>query len=121
MGTLNLRKGTDELVKSAPPEHGPAFDDDAHSAEVYGMDGVRYVQGKALFNNAKNYVGPAPKEMCLAPLTAEQEHARRLQLIKNKKFFGAPKISKIVGAIPQRVLDAQRENAQMLAVESRSA
>lgn len=122
MGTLNLRKGTDDFVKSAPPEHGPVLDESAHYGELFGMEnGARYVQGKALFNVAKKYLCPAEPHMYLQPLTAEQEQARRMQLVKNKKFFGTAKVAKIAGAIPQKVLDAQRENAQMLAVEARSA
>jgi hypothetical protein len=118
--TLSLKRpGSEE--KPEPQEHGPAFDHEAHFGEVAGMEGVRYIQGKAMFNVQGTYVGPAPKHMWLAPLAAEQEMQRRKQLQGNKKFFGPPKnIAPGVG-IPQAVINAERENAQARAAESQAA
>lgn len=116
-----LRLGPKEEVKT-PPEHGPEFNADAHFAEVYGMDGIRYVQGKALFNNQKKYVRPAPPEMWLTPLTAEQEKKRRDQIMTNKKFFGAAVAKKAGDAsVPQSIVQAERENARARAAESQAA
>lgn len=121
MAGATLRLGAREETKT-PPEHGPEFNADAHFAEVCGITGVRYVQGKALFNVAKKYVRPAPPEMCLAPLTAEQEKTRRNQIIANKKFFGAATAQKVANAsMPQAIVQAERENARARAAESQAA
>lgn len=116
--TLSL--GKKEPV-AAPPEHGPEFDPASHFGEVCGVDGVRYVQGKSLFNVAKRYVRPAPREMWLAPLTPAQEQLRQKQMQNNKRFFfsGAPLAR--AAAVPQKIVDAERENAQARAAETRAA
>lgn len=120
MAGATLRLGAREEVKT-PPAAGPAFDEDAHFAEVCGVEGVRYVQGKSLFNNAKKYVRPAG-ELSLAPLTAEQEQARRKQRMANKKFFGVAAAKKTADAsVPQTILQAERENARARAAESQAA
>jgi hypothetical protein len=122
MAGATLRLGKPEMPSQATaPEHGPKFDPAQHFGEVGGMDGVKYVQGKALFNNAKTYVGPAPKEMWLAPLTPRQETDRQKQIQANKKFFHAG--TKVVkdAAVPQTIIAAERENAQARAAESRAA
>lgn len=120
MGTLKLKgttdaKGTDDFVT-------PDFDPNALFGEVGGMDGVRYVQGKSLFGNVKQYVGPAPEHMWLAPLTKEQSEQARKRDLANKKFFGASGKTLAPGAaIPQAVINAERENAQARAAESQAA
>jgi hypothetical protein len=119
MATLQL--GKRDSVPAVLPEHGPELDRTAHFGEVCGMDGVRYVQGKALFNAIGKYVGPAPKEMCLAALTKEQERARQKQIQNNKKFFHAGAPTTRAAAVPQSIVDAERENARARAAESRAA
>lgn len=119
--TLSLKK-PDEQVSSELPEHGPSFDPEAHYGEVAGIEGVRYVQGKAFFNVRGDYVRAAPKHMWLAPLTAEQEQQRRKQMQGNKKFFGPAKnIVPGTATIPQAIINAERENAQARAAESQAA
>lgn len=118
MGTLKLTgKGTDTLVVDKPIE----FDNNGHYGEVGGMDGVRYVQGKSLFNNIKQYVRPAPEHMWLAPLTKEQVEQTRKRELANRKFFGGAKNLAPGAAIPQAVINAERENAQARAAESQAA
>lgn len=117
--TLSLKKTDGE--PPAAVEHGPVLDTNAHYGEVCGMQGIRYVQGKAFFNHLGEYVGPAPKHMWLAPLTEEQEQQRRRQAQGNKKFFGPAKNLAPAAAIPQAVLNAERENAQARAAESQAA
>ncbi len=122
MAGATLRLSKPEMPSSATaPEHGPEFDPAGHFGEVCGVEGVKYVQGKALFNNARKYVGPAPKEMQLAPLTSRQESERQKLAQANKKFFhaGTPKARE--AAVPQSILDAERENAKVRAAESRAA
>jgi hypothetical protein len=120
--TLSL--GRKDPVPSKLPEHGPEFNQTGHYAEVCGMDGVKFVQGKALFNHIKRYVGPAPENMWLAPLTAEQERERQRKIIANKKFFGTALGSQPGTAkaeLPKDIRDAQQENRKALAAESRAA
>lgn len=118
--TLSLRKpGSEESVKA--PESGPKLDTSAHYGEVCGMQGIRFVQGKAFFNHLGEYVGPAPKHMWLAPLTAEQEAQRRKQAQGNKKFFGTPKNLAPGAGVPLAIINAERENAQARAAESQAA
>jgi hypothetical protein len=117
--TLGL--GKRETVPAKLPDHGPEFNPAVNFGEVCGMEGVRYVQGKALFNNVKRYVGPAPESMWLMPLTAEQERERQKKIIANKKFFGAATAAPKGAAVPQNILDAERENRKALAAESRAA
>lgn len=116
MGTLKL-KGTDVLVEAKP-----VFDPSANFGEVCGMDGVRYVQGKSLFGNIKQYVGPAPEAMWLAALTPAQEQEARKRALANRKFFGSQNKNLAPGAaIPDAVIKAERENAQARAAESQAA
>lgn len=116
-----LRLGGRDPVPAKLPEHGPEFNPAANFGEVCGMEGVRYVQGKALFNNVKKYVGPAPENMCLAPLTAEQERDRQKRLLANRKFFHAGTPTVKAAAVPQTIIDAEKENRKALAAESRAA
>jgi hypothetical protein len=109
MSTLGLQKKA---------EAEPIFNPDANTAEVHGPEGVRYLQDKYLFNRAHRYIGLAPREQWLAPLTPEQEHNRRLQLQKNRKFFGSAKPNNAEAALPQQLIDAERENAKARAAES---
>lgn len=120
MGTLRL--GKPEMPSSVKaPEHGPELDRTKHFGEVCGVEGVRYVQGKALFSNIGRYVGVAPKEMELAPLTAKQETERQQKIRDNKKFFSATTPKAREAAVPQAILDAEKENRKALAAESRAA
>ncbi len=119
MAQLKLRK--EEPTASAPAQD-PVFDPDGHKGEVGGMQGVKWIQGKYLFGNNGAYLGIAPESMWMTPLTPEQEKDRRLQLLKNKRFFNGGKVAATVkGTVPQAVLNAERENKQALAAESRAA
>ena len=114
---------------SAPPSANaaqkgkdlPTFDHDAHFGEVFGVEGVRYVQGRNYFGHKHQFVREAPRDAWLAPLTEEQERARQKQMRDNRKFFGNAKTHRNEGAIPQAVLDAERENSQARAAEDRAA
>lgn len=111
MSTLNLKK--DE-----PKE--PTFDESAHYGEVGGVEGVRYVQGDNLFDNAKRFVRVAPDNMKMKPLTMDQELDRRARLQANKKFFAQAKPVK-GGEMPENVVNAQRENSRARAAEHYAA
>jgi hypothetical protein len=106
-----------------PVESEPAqvFDPDGHYAEVHTPEGVRYLQTKYLFDRAHNYMGVAPPHMWLAPLTEEQQRNLRIQRQKNKGFFqaGRPKVKE--AGVPQKIIDAEKENARAAAAESAAA
>lgn len=117
--TLSLKRASKtEALEDLELQAGPAFDPNAHFGEVGGIEGVRYVQGRSLYDNLRRYVGPAPKEMWMTPLTAEQERQRRLQMSKSAKLLGTAKSLIAQAAIPQRIIDAERENARARAAES---
>lgn len=102
-------------------EATPVFSAEAHYGEVHGSD-ARYVQGKNYFGHAGQFLREAPPEAWMAPLSAEQEQARRLQMQKNKGFFNAAKKPGSPGAsVPQSVIAAERENAQARAAEHRAS
>lgn len=122
MATLSLNKGTtdakgtDDFITEKPV----AFDPDAPTNEIGGMEGVKYLQGKNFFNPAKLFVRQAPKEMWMAPLTPAQEVARKRQILQNKKFLaGVAKPQ--TAAMPQAILNAERENARARAAETQAA
>jgi hypothetical protein len=113
--TLRGLRGAAPEEPAAPAV--PQFDPAANTGEVGGVEGVKYVQGPGhLFNARQQYVRTDPT-MAMAPLTPEQEAARQRQDIKNKRFFtnALPKIKE--AGLPQKVLDAERENARALAAE----
>ena len=104
-----------------PKEPTPVFDPEANYAEIHGPGAVKYLQGCHVFSHQGVYIESVPKEQGLPPLTAEQEQARRVQMQKNKKFFGTAKAKPANAAIPQKVIEAQRENAQALMAEHQAA
>jgi hypothetical protein len=106
-------------IKSATAVPTPVFDPNAHYAEIWGEEGVRYVQGKNFFGNNKQFVREAPKAQQLAPLTEEQERDRQKRLQANKRFFGKAQAARNDGAIPAAIVAAERENAQARAAEDR--
>ncbi len=108
---LNLNKGR-EPVPPPPPE----FDWNAHYAEVGGIDGVKYLQGKNFFGAGGHFRSQAPEHMWQNPETEDQRKNRIRQATANKKFFGTHQPP---GAVPQKVIDADRENRQALAAEMR--
>jgi hypothetical protein len=104
-----------------PKEATPVFDPEGHYAELHGVGPTRLLQGCHIFTKMGVYIESVPKEQGLPPLTAEQEQARRVQMQKNKKFFGTAKAKPANAAIPQKVIEAQRENAQALMAEHQAA
>lgn len=120
MATLRLNKAVAQAPAVAEPEATkPVFNKDRHHAEIYGEPGIRYAQGKGLFNARGDFVRYAegPGEPVL---TDEEEEAVRRARLRKQKTFGR-QVQIAVAAIPQKVLDAQRENAQALAAESQAA
>lgn len=103
------------------PELLPQFDPEAHYGEVYGEQGVNFVQGRNYFGHRKQFVREAPEAAWLTPLSAEQERERQKKLRENKKFFGAAKAQRNDGGVPESVVKAERENAQARAAEHRAA
>src|SRR5271167_4827659 len=91
--TLSLGKPEKPPAPVAPVKAGPdpVFDPEENTAEMYTPDGMRYIQLKSLFNRAKQYMGPAPENCWLQPMTPEQKRNLKIQTEKNKKIFGSAK------------------------------
>jgi hypothetical protein len=113
--TLSLGK------PASKKEPDPVFDDNENTAEIHGPEGIKLIQGKWFFDKSHRYLGPAPEGMWMAPLTPEQRMNLRKQHEKNKKFFGSAKPNIREAGIPQKVIDAERENARAAAAESQAA
>lgn len=92
----------------------PVFNPERLAAQVCTDRGACFVQGKYLFTLKGVFVGEAPKELWYLP-TAEQEENNR----KARAKFRAREIAKRVPkpAIPDKVIEASRENAQARAAE----
>ncbi len=112
MATLKLKKDEEESP------FVPDFDKDAMYAEVGGVEGVYYLQGRNYFARGGQYVREAPQAQWMAPETPEQRRNRQMQTIKNKKFFHKPVAPAVV---PESIINAERENAQARAAEIHAA
>lgn len=116
--TLSIRKptppGPDPL---AMPD--PVFDHAAHYGEVGGIQGVKYVQGDNFFKPNYDFHSVAPAEARLKPLTKEQEADRQKRMSATRKMLGK-KLAQSAEAVPQKIIDAERENARAKAAESLS-
>ena len=119
--TLSLGKEKAAPIEAPKPSTDPVFDPEENTAEMYTPEGMRYIQLKHLFNRAKQYMGPAPENCWLQPMTPEQKRNLKIQTEKNKKFFGSAKPNIKEAGLPQKVLDAERENARARAAESQAA
>jgi len=97
------------------------LDKTSNYAEIGGMDsGIKYQQGKHYFSAAFGYVRSVEGDDPGLPQETDiQKRNRRIQDTKNKKFFG--KRPQTFGHIPQKVIDAERENARAAAVEVHAA
>lgn len=114
------------LKKPAPPapaddelELPPEFDRSAHYGEVGGVPGVRYVQGDNYFKPNGDFHSKAPPEARMKPLTKEQEADRQKRMSATRKMLGK-KLAQAADALPQKIIDAERENARAKAAEALS-
>ena len=114
MATLKLQPDKPEAAPT------PVFDKSAHFAEVGGIEGVVYLQGKNFFSAHGVFRREAPEHMWLNPETDDQRKNRLKQVTANKKFFGTHQPAKNDGIMPQKVIDADRENRQALVAETRA-
>lgn len=113
---LGLRNvgGTDTRIAVETMPEIPALDKSAHYAEVGGVEGVRYLQGRNYFANGGSFVREAPKEQWQPEETDEQRRNRAKKAARDAKFFakrGAP-------VLPQKLLEAELENAKARAAEA---
>lgn len=121
--TLSLNRSRVEPVPSAPVPSAPVaekprFNPHEHYGEVGGVEGVKYVQGKHFFKPNGDFHSVAPEAAQLAPLTSEQEADRQKRLRANKKFFGKALAQAADSMLPQKVIDAERENAKARSAET---
>jgi hypothetical protein len=116
--TLSLDK------KAAPPPKKPpvpVFDENENTAEVHTPEGIGYLQLKNFFNRQKVFVSEAPEHMWMAPMTPEQRKNLAIQRQKNAQFFASAKPKIREAGLPQKVIDAERENARAHAAETQAA
>lgn len=102
------------------PEAPPAFDPERLAAQVGSGAGLpAFVQGKHLFTTAPphRYIGEAPKNLWYFPSEIEEANNRRTRAKQRQLSNRVPQRG---GAppLPQRTIDAQRENAMALAAET---
>jgi hypothetical protein len=116
--TLSLGKKAPAAAKKEPD---PVFDPNENAAEVHTPEGICLLQLKYLFNKQKQYLGEAPSNMWMDPLTPEQRRNLAIQRQKNTKFFSSGKANVREAGLPQKVLDAERENARARAAEFQAA
>ena|ERR1700690_4457222 len=114
MATLKLKPDEPE---AAPI---PEFDWNAHYAEIGGIDGVKFLQGKNFFGAGGHFRSEAPENMWQHPETDAEKKNRIKQSAANKKFYGSHPVRN-EGAVPQKVIDADRENRQAFAAEALGA
>jgi hypothetical protein len=114
-GTLSMGR------KDAPRQALPVFDPEENTAELHTPEGIRLLQLDHLFNKSHQYIGSAPAGTALAPLTPEQKRNLKVQREKNLRFFGGSKAVIREAGLPQKVIDAERENARARAAEFQAA
>lgn len=102
----------------APDE--PVFNRSAHYGEVGGVPGVKYVQGENFFKANFDFHSVAPPEARLKPLTREQEADRQKRLAKDRKLWGNKLAQSTNSPLPEKILNAERENTRARAAENLS-
>lgn len=116
MGTLSLKRDRSQVdvpIKGddVMPELAPQWDAAKPYLGMGGMVGVAFMQGDNYFNCRKEFVKEVPV-------------ADRREMPKPKKqsevFHRGPRGFGSAPVVPQTVLDAQKENARVLAAESQA-
>jgi hypothetical protein len=130
MATLGLKdKAKAALKPHAPPvapaevapvpQEVPVYDPERLAAQVSTDSGrACFVQGKSLFTMKGAYLGEAERHHWYFPSEVEEENNRRTQA--RKRMIGKIAAKATAPSLPQKVLDAQRENAMALAAEQSS-
>lgn len=122
--TLNLKKGGITEDKGTTDAKVPVFNPEDNYAEVHTEGGVKcFLQLKNFFYKHGDHLfaGEAPQHMWMEPLNAEQRKNLAISRQKNKAFFQAARPKLREAGIPQQVIDAERENAKVLAAETQAA
>lgn len=127
MATLGLKtKAAPQPPKPLKPERPaveetPVFKPERLAAQVGSDSGQTcFVQGKHLFTLKGAYVGVAPEHQWYFPSEQEEINNARTKA-KQRQFFNKVPERSGATALPQKVLNAARENAQALAAEENAA
>jgi hypothetical protein len=107
--TLRLPTFDQPEVEEQMPEV-PEFDRSAHFAEIGGMEGIQYLQGRNFFSAGGHFVREAPKHQWQPEETAEQKRNRIKQKAKDAKFFAKRVIAP--AQVPQSIIEAELENGK---------
>ena len=110
--TLKLKRP--EPVVEAPKDI-PVYDPEKACAHV---GGVGMVQGKNVFDpGSKRFLREAPKEAWYF-LTPEQEQNYKRQMAKQRQLFSRNLPQTAPPAVPNKVIQIAKENAQAAAAEA---
>lgn len=115
-GQRPLLKLGAKVAAPEPAKDVPVFYPDNLSAQV-GTDGGNYfVQGKNLFTVKGVFVKEAPENLWYLPTPQQEANNRAAKSRQRAAQVFAPRAE--AQAVPDKVLDAARENARALAAEA---
>ena len=112
--TLRLTPVDQPDMPEEIPE-APKLDRSAHYAEIGGMEGIQYLQGRNFFSAGGHFVRIAPKHQWQPEETEEQKRNRIRQKAKDAKFFAKRTIAP--AQVPQSLIEAEMENARARSAE----
>jgi len=95
----------------------PVFDPEALAVTTYGDHGAGFIQGKNYFTAAGHFVRELPKEQWYIT-TPEMERNNKIARAKWRAKTHAKLARQVTAAIPDKLLEAHKENSLALAAES---
>lgn len=116
MATLKLKP--DAVVEAE--QITPTLDRSQNYAEVGGEHGVKYLQGNAYFNPRGDFVRYCEAGVELKPESAEGALMRKQKEARDNKRWGRVPQRAGAAALPHKVVQAAKENAQALAAEAQA-
>jgi|GEM_PF-3528831 len=115
MATLSLKKRAEADAKPVSMTPAPVFDRSKFYVTDIGPHRTVYIQGSHVFLHTGTYLEETDTPAVLSP---EQE--RNFNNAKLRTQLQQLARHPAAGAIPQKVIEAQRENAMALAAEAHS-
>ncbi len=115
--TLSLKPKAAPEPEPAAPVQTPVFDPEALAVTTYGDKGAGFIQGKNYFTAAGHFVRELPKEQWYVT-TPEMERNNKIARAKWRAKTHGKLVSKVAAAIPDKLLEAHKENSLALAAES---
>jgi hypothetical protein len=109
---------TPKTVQEPEPAETPVYDPEALAVQTYGAEGAGFIQGKNFFTANGKFIREVPKEQWYIT-TPEQEANNRKARAKQRAMFAGKGVAvRARPAIPEKLLDASRENARAFAAET---